>query len=267
MRISRPVPIARRHSAKSAFTMIEIAMSLAIIGFALVAIIGILPMGIDVQKNNRRETIINQDANYFIEAIRNGARGLDDLTNYVIGITNYWTELDGNFVPTATPPGSDWYDRNGSSVTPTFALISGRRIVGILSTPKYAPSGGGNYHSNYVVAYFKALSGVAIEKFPQDNALINEAAFSYRLVPEIVPCGLRDNTYYDASWRNSTNRPVFDNLTNNLHDVRLLFRWPLLPGGKIGNGRQVYRLRVSGNLTNEPLNSPAWFFQPQIFVP
>ncbi len=71
--------------------MIEIAMCLAIIGFALVAIIGVLPLGMNTQRDNREETIINQDATVLLEAIRNGARGLDDLTNYVYAITNYWT--------------------------------------------------------------------------------------------------------------------------------------------------------------------------------
>ena len=42
--------------------MVEIAICLAIIGIALVAIIGVLPLGINVQKDNREETIINQDA-------------------------------------------------------------------------------------------------------------------------------------------------------------------------------------------------------------
>ena len=42
--------------------MIEIALSLAIIGFALVAIIGVLPIGMNVQKDNREATIVNQDA-------------------------------------------------------------------------------------------------------------------------------------------------------------------------------------------------------------
>ena len=46
------------------------------------------------QKDNRRETVINQDANFLIEAIRGGARGVDDLTNYVISITNSWTRYD-----------------------------------------------------------------------------------------------------------------------------------------------------------------------------
>ena len=78
------------HSKKpgqAAFTMIEIAIALAVIAFALVAIIGVLPTGLNVQKDNREETIINQDGPFWLEAIRNGAQGLDYLTNYVASIT------------------------------------------------------------------------------------------------------------------------------------------------------------------------------------
>ena len=50
---------------------------IAIIGFALVAIIGVLPTAMRVQQDNRGDTLIDQDGNYFLEAIRTGARGLD----------------------------------------------------------------------------------------------------------------------------------------------------------------------------------------------
>src|SRR5258707_10516100 len=73
---------------QSAFTMVEIALCLAIIGFALVAIIGILPTGLSVQRDNREESVINFDANFLMEAIRTGARGQDDLTNSILIITN-----------------------------------------------------------------------------------------------------------------------------------------------------------------------------------
>ena len=70
--------------------MIEIAISLAVIGFALVAIIGILPIGMNVQKENRHETIINQDATIFMEAMRNGDQGADDLTNHAMDFIACW---------------------------------------------------------------------------------------------------------------------------------------------------------------------------------
>src|SRR5580658_2859017 len=88
-----------RRQGELAFTMIEIAIAIGVIGFALVAIIGILPAGMNVQKDNREDTLISQDAPYFLDAIRNGAvvsngvlaayysaQGLDFLTNYVQSI-------------------------------------------------------------------------------------------------------------------------------------------------------------------------------------
>ena len=55
--------------------MVEIALSLAIIGFALVAIIGILPAGMSVQKDNREQTIINLDGAFLMNAIKSGGGG------------------------------------------------------------------------------------------------------------------------------------------------------------------------------------------------
>ncbi|HXI52742.1 MAG TPA: hypothetical protein VNH84_14605, partial [Candidatus Saccharimonadales bacterium] len=63
----------------AAFTLIEIAIAIGVIGFALVAIIGILPTGLEVQRDNRTETILNQDGTFWLEAIRNGARTTNDL--------------------------------------------------------------------------------------------------------------------------------------------------------------------------------------------
>src|SRR2546427_13212000 len=83
-----------------AFTMIEIAICLAVIGVALAAIVGVLPLGMNVQRENREETIINQDASVFLNAIRHGEMGLDDLTNYVVAITNTWAFYTGSKPPT-----------------------------------------------------------------------------------------------------------------------------------------------------------------------
>src|ERR1041385_6854527 len=80
---------APRLQRTAAFTMVEIAISLAVIGFALVAIIGVLPRGLRAGRENREETVINQDAAVRLTAIRNGALGMDDLTNYVYEIRRY----------------------------------------------------------------------------------------------------------------------------------------------------------------------------------
>jgi len=223
-----------------------------------------------VQKDNREETIINQDATVFMNAIRNGVEGLDDLTNYVMAITNYVTVYDSTLTK-ASPPVVYWYTTTNSSMNPQFPLTSGFRIIGLLSTPKYLAWGNvkaGGVASNHVVAYVRSMSGPAFEKFPQRNPDVQDLGFSYRMTSEVIPCS---NNYFDPSW---TVDPVFRAVTStlqaNLHDLRLTFLWPLLPRGRTGNGGQAFRTLVSGQLvqTNDfgyPLY-PLYFFQPRTYV-
>jgi len=240
--------------------MIEIAISLAVIGFALVAILGILPIGMGVQKQNREETIINQDASVFLDAIRNGAHGLDSLTNYVIRITNsisvcrrgIWTKAQ-DYVYTPEP----------SSFYP---LTTGSRIVGLLSAPGSYQSSDGTIVSNRVVALFRSLSGPASEKYPQDNTAVQDLGFSYRLTPEILPYG----TYFDPLYGN----PQPQTLQSNLYELRLSFRWPLVDTkGKAGPVQQSFRALVGGSIQpkneiNVPTTLPytLYFFQPGTYV-
>lgn len=269
----------------SAFTMIEIAISLAIIGFALVAIIGILPAGMNVQKDNRQETIINQDMSVLLNAIRNGEQGLDDLTNYVRAITNFQTaySLNGTPIGSVNPLGYTYSNGAGA-----FALTNGYRIVGMLSTPKFTSLDSQatvpRIYSNYIVAYMRSMSGPAQDKAPQTNVDVLDLAFNYRVATEVVPFA-----NYDYTWTNfnvfPTNTPEWTNTFNyqlvaltmrtNLYDVRLLFRWPLTSGGNTGNGRQIFRAMASGNLsyaTNDGSgagvgNWPGlYFFQPRTYV-
>ncbi|MDB6059445.1 MAG: hypothetical protein JWO95_3289, partial [Verrucomicrobiales bacterium] len=68
-----------RAGKASGFTMIEIAIALGVIGFALVAIIGILPLGLNVQKDNREDTIASQDGQYFMDLLRYGRQGTKEI--------------------------------------------------------------------------------------------------------------------------------------------------------------------------------------------
>lgn len=280
------VRVARRQSSLvncQAFTMVEIALSLAIIGFALVAIIGVLPSGLQVQRENREETIINQDANVWLSAIRSGARGYDDLTNYVDAITNVVTVFDrnGNVVQA---PDRYGYTRsqctlNDTLLPPKDVITNGARIIGLLSTRKY------EFHdvaeqivsrSNHVTAYVRAMSGSATEKAPQDNADVRELAFRYRMISEVVPY-----TRWDTNWV-AWNQPglpageaaarsnywwVTSKQQANLHEVRLTFRWPLLPRGGTGNGRQVFRATVGGDFIQANDHGMAvYFLTPRSYV-
>jgi type II secretory pathway pseudopilin PulG len=268
--------------------MIEIAISLAVIGFALVAIIGIMPTAMQVQKDNRQETIINQDASVLMEAIRNGALGLDDLTNYVYAITNVSTTYPLSGAPSTIAYGYTYTNSaiGNNPMNPPFPIITGARIVGLLGTPRYIDAttqGTPRYISNYVVAYVRSMSGAANEKAPTyTNIEAQGLSFNYRVAVEVA-----DATYYDAQWTNytaisDTNAPVYQerlrnflvsrNLQQNLHDLRFVFRWPLFNNDTIGNGKQTFRTMVGGNLmqTNDggyPNGvSNLFYFQPRNYV-
>jgi type II secretory pathway pseudopilin PulG len=283
--------VVRGGASFAAFTMIEIAISLAVIGFALVAIIGILPLGMNVQKLNRQETIINQDASVLMNAIRNGERNVDDLTNYVLGITNYMTQFNARGVPVGNHVYGYTYtvsSNNGASMNPVFPITNGVRIVGLLSTPKLVPVRGGTFYSNHVVAFVRSLSGPASEKYPQNNPTAQELALSYRMVSDVITYS---TNFFSPVWTNwgdqaivgNTNEiarrrayaGMVNNFQANFHEVRLNFRWPLLPNGNVpeNSPHQAFRTTVSGYLsgTNE-VGFPyapgylVYFFQPRIYA-
>jgi len=253
------------------FTMVEIALCLAVIGFALLAVVAVLPLGLQVQRENREETIIHQDATIWLDALRSGARGYDELTNYVEEII---------ITSTTFPAGAQVQTRYTPADTSGLGLTNGYRIIGLLSTPKYEYADVARQllaRSNHVVAHVRALSGAATEKFPQDNPSVRDLAFRYRLISEIVPYVGWDPAGIDSGQSGlppeeraarSNAWGIARNLHGNLRDVRLVFRWPLLPGGTNGDGRQVFRTLIGGALTNEVAGrTPAYFFsEPRRYV-
>jgi prepilin-type N-terminal cleavage/methylation domain-containing protein len=80
------LPCAAEQRAQAGFNMVEIAICLAIIGIALVAIIGVMPTGTRATQDNREETIIDQDGRFFLQAIRTGAEGVGDIPGFVDSI-------------------------------------------------------------------------------------------------------------------------------------------------------------------------------------
>jgi type II secretory pathway pseudopilin PulG len=215
--------------------MVEIAICLAIIGIALVAIIGVLPLGINVQRDNREETLIDQDASVLMENIRNGARGLDDLTNYVYTITNNWTsyKADGTLLSS----GVNGYTYTNFSVNTPYSvgapLTNGMNIIGLLSTPEYVANNGTplasivnvGYYSNYVVAYVRSLSGSAVEKPPQDNDIIRGDSFSYKLICQNVPVAVNTPPNWTAQSYNAGAEVLF----NGISWRAIIGGTPLLP--------------------------------------
>src|SRR5687768_18180439 len=91
----------------AAFTLIEIAICLGVIAFALVAIIGILPAGLQVQRDNREDTIINQEGTYFMEAIRNGAQDMAHLEGLIEFVEIREIKRPNRFVRSKFTPQAD----------------------------------------------------------------------------------------------------------------------------------------------------------------
>ncbi len=113
------------------FTMIEIAIALAVIAIALVAIIGVLPSGFNIQRDNRIDSLIYNDSRYFIEAIKSGAKGVNELDQFV-------DVLNGKPAAGLTP----------------------RDIIGILSIPNQTN-----------VAIVRSIAGTPSEMTPQTKDL------------------------------------------------------------------------------------------------
>ncbi len=191
----------QRRPAQSGFTMAEIAIALGVIAFALVAIIGILPRGLQVQRDNRAETIINQDGTYWMNAIKSGARGMDELTNLVDRIEIHYN-ID-NSLPPAT--------------TTHTAFRSGWEIIGLLTTPARTNS--------EVYASVWALSGSAAEKEPNPND--RAVAFKYRLRVNIEPAPGNTRSFTDATAPRDLTQPQTHPLTS-LYDIRLTLGYPLV---------------------------------------
>jgi hypothetical protein len=103
----------------------------------------------------------------------------------------------------------------------------------------------------------RSLSGPASEKFPQTNASIQELAFTYRLIPEVVRAPSDDWT-----------SPYARNVRENISDIRLLFRWPLLPTGDAGPSRQTYRSMAGGGMevTNDFNQQKLYFFRSTVYT-
>lgn len=90
---------------EQAFTMVEIALALAVIAFALVAIIGILPTGLNIAQLSREESIVNRDGTYLLEALRNGAQGMVDLSDYCLDLDGATSLSSEEIISRISTPG------------------------------------------------------------------------------------------------------------------------------------------------------------------
>jgi type II secretory pathway pseudopilin PulG len=222
---------------QSAFTMVEIAICIAVVGFALVAILGVLPMGFDVQRRNRENTIINQEGQLWLEALRGGALGLDYLTNHVDAIS----------VPATPVTGLRAFDG-------TNGFRTGREIIGLLTQPAVIDTNRAEQlYRRPVAAFVRALTGIASDKTPR-----NDFAFTYRLTTEVVP--YRPFSRSDTNWNEGGLLEPQQRFRSNewlraramrstAFDVQVALEWPVyfMNGrAQVGDNRKVFRALVNG---------------------
>lgn len=228
----------------SAFTLIEIALSIAIVAFALVAIIGILPTGLEVQRENREDTLINSDGPLLIEAIRLANTNLALLTNNL-----EWIELTAN----------------GAFIRRVYATnLTSKEILGTICTPKYLNLGGTEF-TNRTRILFRAASG----PLAMEAANAQEFAFTYLLSVEVIPQSGIVNSYVAPG-----DPSLIAASATNLWDLRLTFEWPILRDAtnntRVGSGRRVFRSLIGSRLVQEDqlngmgaVTNSLWFFTPE----
>jgi len=254
--------VQSRRRRAAAFTMVEIALSLAVVAFALVAIIGVLPSGLQVQRDNRQDTLINEDARYLLDALRGGRDALGVLSNAV-----YFVQVER----LSPAPVTTWAWNNTSSNA--AERLTGDQIITLLNTPKTAPWIDPRL-TNRVTAWLRAINSTAIERDPEAA----EVAFRYQLTVEVVPAtvfprGVMNDwdpiapenrelllyrNYLDKLHGTYLGPGNVTNASGRLHEVRLTFRWPIWADDpddparlRVGRQRRTFRATVAGTFPRE----------------
>lgn len=239
----------QRRRGESAFTMVEIALSLAVAAFAMVAIVGILPTGLQVQKDNREETLVNADGSYLLEAIRTGHDRLGRLSNSVYFVSVNFKNGDREILE----------NEEGG--------VDGQRLLGLLSSPRSVTGTG----VSNTVSWMRAINSTAIDLDPEAR----DVAFRYQVITEIIPY-----LGYPPSLTNGMNTNFLarlNHLQTGLHEVRVTLRWPLYQGltsnpdsVRVGSKRRTFRTLVAGSLQYYPTNVAGdqrmvYYFQPSTY--
>jgi len=211
-RIQPPFEMVRaRRPGMAAFTMVEVAISLGVVAIALVAIIGVLPTGLKVQRENREDTIMNQDGMWWVEALRQGRDvtnrfnpvasrspdaldSLKILTNHVVAVA-VSNLVDGSTVyvnPALVGQGERLlpFGRVRQPFVERRILTNGVQILGLLGRPRYEVRNGQQV-TNYVAALVRSMSGPASDL----GSVGRELALTYVLTSEVTPMG-----NYPSSW-------------------------------------------------------------------
>jgi hypothetical protein len=242
---------------RGGFTLLEIAVCLGVIGFAIVAVLGVLPTGLNVQRDTRERTVILQDAKYFVETIRRGAVGTNDLSQYVAGLWDV-RQLGGAFSVSGVPYATD------------------ADIIHALCMPRDTEP---DTNHLYTVALVRSLTGPASEKGP--NTVGDRIAFQYLLKAEVAPSrsippeAMLTTERLDVR-EDASRGQQLGHLQGNLYELRVTVLWPATPADyspqfKPENSfrNQIsFRTFVGGelNVVTNLAGVREWTFKPRRFL-
>jgi hypothetical protein len=216
-----------QRNTQGGFSIAEVMLAIGVVAFGLVAVLGVLPAGLTVQKDNREETIIRYDAQYWMTVLRAGMQPTDALHQVE------WVELqvdDGastNVYRAHRPrlggdgAGPEWRDQlplfRGHLKQTTWPTD----VIGWMSIPDI----GTEFGSVKKTARVRAINGQLFDRIYGRKILVatkrefisegdtafhplpgGEFAFSYLLETHIAP----------------------DPANANLWRITLTFKWPVL---------------------------------------
>ncbi|HYE30454.1 MAG TPA: hypothetical protein VEH27_03425 [Methylomirabilota bacterium] len=257
--------ILLRKNARSdhGFTMVEVALAMGVVVIAMVAILGILPAGMETQKENRDTSLVGDDAAIFMNAIRTGARGMDYLTNHVEEVFLVQKQVDrtGRLVSQLKKVSIGTRFRSGEEVVGSLMAPAIRRPI----LPYSQPS---PYFRTNVQAIVRSINRSTVDRRDANDPNI----FRYRLTTELNPAQPLPNPYdskaSDTNIANlHTNEMLFAaNSVANLHELRLTIEWPVYQVNnewRVGRNRKTYRTLLNGNVTNI---AGYYFFEPNSYT-
>lgn len=276
---------------RAGFTMIEIAISLAIVAVAMVAILGILPAGLSVQQENREDTIIDQEAEYYMNVIRNSGMGVGPLF-----IGSHVEQISITRTNNLTGASFDVLYNQNSTTGLGFNWGSRQVVRKLLSTPSwdlgslefipdavFDPQTGINIEEQFIVkAAVKSITGTAVEL----TSTHNEGGFRYEMTVSLHP--VITPALFSGYGIDAGPSQVFLNLQEsglpgqgellrqaglnaNLWELELTMRWPLnyidRQAGTyvLGNNKRTYRSVMAGHVAPDDRSRNLFVFRRGVF--
>ncbi len=248
----QPFSVRGRVGRRSAFTLIEIALCIAIVSIAMVAIIGVLPTGLNVQRQNREEAMLTQDAELLLNAIRSGQVGLQDLVNFADRVTLVRDYRDGS-------PSRTNYFHGPLVVSPpadSQPFGDAFQLLGLISRPRYTREvSANNPNSAVVVTNTIHLEMRTLSGSMANQPIIRSSGYRTPGSDPRIDFAFRYLVTIETVARQGVRVPgdlerMPDTTDDGVSEIRLTLEWPLVRNGpnpaqyRLGFNRREFRTEV-----------------------